>query len=253
MCWFLCYEGQMDRTFIVGDIHGDIDALETLMSRLPELDIGDTLVFLGDYLDRGPASAEVVEAIRVRIPEQVDAKVVALRGNHEDAWLQVIDEGWPGFVLPPNNGCRQCLRSFRPEIEPREENILLLTGSFFPADVVQWMRSLPYFYEDSQGIYVHAGLSRIDGRWPHPSEVENLRELLWIRSQDFFANYDGKTIVVGHTVTRTLPPDLDKFTPEDPDDMFWAGKGAYAIDTGAGKGGFLTALELPAGNVYESR
>ena len=243
----------MDRTFIVGDIHGDLDALNTLMSRLPTLDIGDTLVFLGDYIDRGPASAEVVESVRVVIPESVDAKVVPLRGNHEDAWLQVIDEGWPGFVLPPNNGCRACLRSFRPGIAPREENIQLLTGGFFPREVVAWMRELPFWYEDDLGIYIHAGLSRIDGRWPHPSEVKNPRELLWARSQDFFVNYVGKPIVVGHTVTRTLPPELDQFTPEDPDDLFWAGNSAYAIDTGAGKGGFLTALELPSGTVYESR
>ena len=243
----------MDRTFIVGDIHGDIDALNTLMSRLPMMDIGDTLVFLGDYLDRGPASAEVIESVRVVIPQSVDAKVIALRGNHEDAWLQVIDEGWPGFVLPPNNGCRACLRSFRPDIEQREENLQLLTGRFFPPEVVAWMRELPFWYEDDLGIYIHAGLSRIDGRWPHPSEVKNPRELLWVRSQDFFVNYIGKPIVVGHTVTRTLPPELDQFTPEDPDDLFWAGNSAYAIDTGAGKGGFLTALELPSGTVYESR
>ena len=243
----------MDRTFIIGDIHGDIIALNTLMSRLPELDIGDTVVFLGDYVDRGPDSAAVVEAVRVTIPESVDAKVVALRGNHEDSWLQVIKEGWPGFVLPPGNGCRACLRSFNPDVEPRDENLQLLTGSFFPKEVVDWMHGLPFFYEDRRGIYIHAGLSRIDGRWPHPSEVENPRELLWIRSQDFFLNYMGKPIVVGHTVTRTLPLDLSLFTPEDPDDMFWAGNCAYAIDTGAGKGGFLTALELPSGMVYESR
>ena len=243
----------MDRTFIIGDTHGDITALRTLMSRLPQLDTRDTIVFLGDYVDRGPDSAGVIEAVRNTIPASTLAKVVALRGNHEDAWLKVVDEGWPGFVLPPNNGCRACLRSFKPDVEPREENILLLTGSFFPADVVAWMRTLPFYYEDRRGIYIHAGLSKIDGRWPHPSEVENPRELLWIRSEDFFVNYMGKPIVVGHTVTRTLPPEMSLFTPGDPDDMFWAGNCAYAIDTGAGKGGFLTALELPSGTVYESR
>jgi len=93
-----------DRTFVIGDIHGDLQALNVLLSRLPPLDNKDTLVFLGDYIDRGPDSAGVVQAMRYRIPASTMAKVVTLRGNHEDAWLRVIDEGWPGFVLPPGNG-----------------------------------------------------------------------------------------------------------------------------------------------------
>ena len=242
-----------DRTFTIGDIHGDLKALTTLLTRLPTLDSSDTLVFLGDYLDRGPCSAEVVEMVRKTIPESTEAQVVCLRGNHEDAWLRVIDDGWPGFVLPPGNGCLECLRSFSPNLEPREEKIEMLTGSFFPEDVVAWMRSLPFYYEDPRGIYVHAGLPKVDGRWLHPSEVEDPQILLWMRSRDFFVNYTGKPVVVGHTVTNTIPPELSQYTPEDPEDLFWAGGSAYAIDTGAGKQGFLTALEMPSGQVYESR
>jgi len=138
-------------------------------------------------------------------------------------------------------------------LDTATETEQMFSGEFFPAGVVSWMRGLPHFYEDQNAIYVHAGLPKIDGRWPHPSEVEDKQVLLWIRSRDFFLNYSGKPIVVGHTVTRTLPPELSFYTPEDPDDMFWSGSCCYAIDTGAGKGGFLTALELPSGMVYESR
>jgi serine/threonine protein phosphatase 1 len=242
-----------DRTLIIGDIHGDTDALDALMARLPALDDRDTLVFLGDYLDRGPDSAGVVERVRRSIPARTPAKVVCLRGNHEDAWLKVLDEGWPGFVMPPSNGCGACLDSFAPETPEDERFAALLEGDFFPEDVVAWMRALPHWYEDRRGIYVHAGLPKVGERWLHPSEVEDKQVMLWVRKREFFLDYVGKPVVVGHTVTSTLPPELSAYTPEDPDDLFWAGNCVYAIDTGAGKGGFLTALELPSGAVYESR
>jgi serine/threonine protein phosphatase 1 len=59
-------------------------------------------------------------------------------------------------------------------------------------------------------------------------------------------------VVCGHTSTDHLPPELSSFTPEDPLDM-WAGEAVLVIDTGCGKGGFLTAVELPSVKVYESR
>jgi serine/threonine protein phosphatase 1 len=119
------------------------------------------------------------------------------------------------------------------------------------------MGSLPFFYEDEHGIYVHAGLvreggSQTEGRWLHPSEVTPKEILLWVRTMDFFHNYRGKRVVCGHTSTDNLPPELSSFTPEDPLDM-WAHENVLAIDTGCGKGGFLTAVELPRLVVYESR
>jgi serine/threonine protein phosphatase 1 len=76
--------------------------------------------------------------------------------------------------------------------------------------------------------------------------------LLWLRTAEFFRSYRGKRIVVGHTTTDCLPPELSTYTPEDPTDM-WVSESVLAIDTGCGKGGFLTAVELPAMKVYESR
>src|SRR5687768_18569203 len=70
--------------------------------------------------------------------------------------------------------------------------------------------------------------------------------------RDFFANYRGKLVVFGHTTTRTLPNELSTHTPEDPTDL-WAGPSCIGLDTACGKGGFLTAFELPARLVYESR
>jgi serine/threonine protein phosphatase 1 len=246
------------RTFAIGDIHGETNHLFKVLSCLPTLTEDDTLVFLGDYVDRGPASAQVVDYIR-KLPKTLKCKVVALRGNHEDAWLRVIDRGWSAFVSPPSNGCLAAMRSYTggppaadDESPADNEREMLETGKFFPAEVVEWFRSLPFWYEDEHAIYVHAGLPRSQDGFLHPSEVAEPLALLWMRDEHFFRNYRGKLVVFGHTRTEYLPPELSGYTPEDPSDL-WAGESVCGIDTGCGNGGFLTALELPALNVYESR
>ena len=246
------------RTFAIGDIHGDLAALTTLFTRLPELTADDTVVFLGDYIDRGPDSAGVVAWIR-KLTETSNAKIVCLRGNHEDAWIQVAEEGWDEFVFPRGNGCLECYRSFKNlpypeenELPTDEEFRSMFAADFFPPDVIEWMKSLPYFYEDEHAIYVHAGIKREGGEFVHPSAVEPKRALLWLRDRDFFENYRGKLVVFGHTTTRTMPQDLSSYTPDDPTDLF-AGVACVGLDTAAGKGGFLTAFELPDQRVYESR
>ncbi len=247
------------RTFAIGDIHGDTAQLFKLMSCFPKLTAEDTLVFVGDYVDRGPNSKGAVEFVRA-LPSETPAKVVALRGNHEDAWLRVVDSRWDAFVMPPGNGCLAALRSYAGGDHPADDETpradeleALRAGSFFPDDVIEWFRTLPYWYEDDHALYVHAGLPRNPtGGFYHPSELESPLVLLWVRDMDFFQNYRGKKVVFGHTRTEFLPAELDGCTPEDPKDI-WAGADTIAIDTGCGNGGFLTAIELPAMNVYESR
>ncbi len=242
------------RTFATGDIHGDLQALLRIEEQLPELDEGDTLVFLGDYVNRGPRSAQVIEHLR-SLPQRTPAKVVTLRGNHEDAWLRVIDQGWNEFVLPSPHGCREAMESYVGELgvvlsKPLEQ--VLIRGAFWPLDVVEWMRRLPYYYEDEHAIYVHAGLARGESGFLHPADTDKKVALLWHRDQDFFRNYRGKRVVFGHTGTEYLPEELSSYTPDDPSDM-WAGPCTIGLDTGCGKGGFLTTLEMPIMTVYESR
>jgi serine/threonine protein phosphatase 1 len=246
------------RTFAVGDIHGETTHLFKVLACLPKLTKEDTLVFLGDYVDRGPASAQVVDYIR-KLSSTLEAKVVTLRGNHEDAWLRVIDRGWNAFVAPPGNGCLAAMRSYtggppagEDELAVGQEKDLLESGKFFPPEVVEWFRSLPFWYEDEHAIYVHAGLPRAEDGFLHPSQVAEPLALLWMRDEHFFRNYRGKLVVFGHTRTEYLPPELSGYTPEDPSDL-WAGENVVGIDTGCGNGGFLTVLELPTLNVYESR
>ena len=96
---------ERSRLYVIGDIHGRSDLLDTMVAEierdLHENPTADGLtVTLGDYVDRGPQSREVVKYVRC-FHEQTPARVVALRGNHEDAWLRVIEKGWDEFVLPP--------------------------------------------------------------------------------------------------------------------------------------------------------
>jgi serine/threonine protein phosphatase 1 len=246
------------RTIAVGDVHGERAHLDAVLAKLPALDAGDTLVFLGDYVDRGPNSKQVVERL-MTLPTQTPAKVVCLRGNHEDAWLRVRREGWDEFVFPPAHGCLALLRSFTGGPVPADgekptngEMALLASGDFLPADVVAWMEALPFWHEDEHGIYVHAGLPRGPKGFLHPRDVAVPTMLAWVRTKDFALHYRGKNVFFGHTPTDLLPQDVSLHTPEDATDMFET-EDTFGLDTGCGKGGFLTAIELPAMRVYESR
>ena len=248
------------RTFAIGDIHGDLAALEKLFSRLPALTADDTVVFLGDYIDRGPNSAGVVAWVR-DFATRTPAKVICLRGNHEDAWLQVLDEGWPEFVMPRGNGCLECFRSFQGLAVPAEDEIptydeyeAMFDGRFFPADVVEWMKTLPFFYEDEHAIYVHAGLDGKHSEWKSPTDSRPAA-LLWTRNSDLWHTYQGKRLVFGHTPTMILPNDHLNWLQQifDDDKDVWFRDNLIGIDTACGKGGFLSAVELPRRKVYESR
>ena len=184
------------RTFAIGDIHGETQHLQRIMSRLPELTSDDTLVFLGDYIDRGHESKQVVQYL-MKLPSQTKAQVVCLRGNHEDAWLRVCSIGWNEFLLPSGNGCLATYRSFTggapPQADemPRQHELMeMATGACIPDEVLHWMQALPFWYEDEHAIYVHAGLPRGDGNgagFLHPTDVKDPLILLWIRTQDFSA------------------------------------------------------------------
>jgi serine/threonine protein phosphatase 1 len=246
------------RTFAIGDIHGGYDELAALLRKLPALSADDTIVLLGDYVDRGKDSAKVLRLIRERLPLRIKSRIVALRGNHEDGWIRVVRDKWDSFVYPRANGCLATLRSFEgrphhPEDCATEAELgRMRDGSFFPPGTIEWMESLPYWYEDEHAIFVHAGLVEQDGAFVHPMLTQNKALLLWVRTMKFYSEYRGKRVVCGHTPTEHLPPEMSSYTPDDPTDA-WVGECVTVIDTGCGRGGFLTALELPSMQIYESR
>ena len=246
----------MRRTFAIGDIHGEPTHLERLLGRLPTMTADDTVVFLGDYLDRGPDSRRVIEMV-VALPSQIPAKVFSLMGNHEEAWLRSLKSPEPGFLLRPDNGCFQALQSLADcgqASDLEQAGMLLQPTKWFPAWIHQWMESLPLYYEDEHAIYVHAGLDGEGEVWLHPKDGRP-RNLLWCREPDFFRGYKGKRLCFGHTITSELPVDhLSWFGKilDDPSDVWFRGD-LVGLDTACGKGGYLSAIELPSAKVYASR
>jgi serine/threonine protein phosphatase 1 len=246
----------MNRTFAIGDIHGDLEHLERLLAKLPELDAEDSVVFLGDYIDRGPKSKEVVERVEA-FRSAFDGKCVTLRGNHEDAWLASLEDPNPAFLIQKHNGCWETMGNFvdTSGMTDSEKAVKLLEPtSWFPEWLHEWMRRLPVWHEDKHAIYVHAGLEGEGTTWLTP-QLSKAHNVMWMREPDFYLGYKGKTLVFGHTVTSELPLDhLTWFQKafDDKGDVWFRGN-LIGIDTGCGKGGFLSAIELPSKKVYESR
>jgi serine/threonine protein phosphatase 1 len=131
---------------------------------------------------------------------------------------------------------------------------MLKVHEWLPAEVYEWMKALPLWYEDEWAIYVHAGLEGEGKVWFHPEKSDEM-SLLWMREPDFWTGYTGKHIVFGHTVTSYLPCDHLNFMESLLDDKYdvWFRNDLIGIDTGCGKGGFLSAVELPGLKVFESR
>lgn len=247
-----------NRTYAVGDIHGDIVALQTVLARLPSLDRFDTIVFMGDYVDRGPRSAQVIEFIRHELPTRTEADIIRLMGNHEEAWLRIIDGKPAHFVVKATNGCLATLRSFQDlpvtNGDPTSEDFeLMVGGAFLPPDVVQWMRKLRRWYEDEHAIYVHAGLRMEGDRWLHPRESADHPRFLWDRPKEFYRSYQGKPVVVGHTPRKYIDGIRQELAEDAESDGLGGNDCVHMIDTGSGQGGYLSILELPALRVYDSR
>lgn len=244
------------RTIAIGDIHGDLGHLHALWSKLPVLAIGDTVVFLGDYVDRGPDSRGVIEFVR-KLHGETSARVVALMGNHEQMLIDAYDGVEPDGLLPPSNGVMATYLSFTGE--EREGSAaqlerMLKIREWLPTEIYEWMKGLTRWYEDEYAIYVHAGLEGEGAVWLHPEKSDEM-SLLWMREPDFWTQYTGKRIVFGHTATSYLPCDHLNFVENIFDDKrdVWFRNDLIGIDTGCGKGGFLSAIELPGLKVYESR
>jgi serine/threonine protein phosphatase 1 len=168
--------------YAIGDIHGQYElmqlALAEIETRQPS---GALVIFLGDYIDRGPQSKEVIEALMAGPRRECD-KWVCLTGNHEDMMLQAhADKSkWMWWV---RNGGETALQSF---------------GGELPHNVCDWCAALPIFHETEHHFFVHAGV------WPGRDMADQRAEdMLWIR--DRFLDYEGdfgKHVVHGHTPNR---------------------------------------------------
>ena len=183
------------RSYVIGDIHGCLDEMVRLIESLP-LEPSDRLVFLGDYVDRGPDSKEVVSYL-IELQSRAEQELIFLKGNHEDMFLSYL--GLPGkygdmFLF---NGGGSTLASYgvSPTGGSREGLLALI-----PQSHLEFFLGLKTYYLMEPFLCVHAG---IHPRKPLNQQVEE--ELLWIRDEFIFNRHVlPYTIVFGHTPQREV-------------------------------------------------
>jgi serine/threonine protein phosphatase 1 len=219
------------RAYAVGDIHGCLDLLERLLEHI-ESDIADnprvtsSIVFLGDIVDRGPHSAEVVE--RLRTYSNPRASTHFIMGNHEEVMLRVIDgekdvlSSWLRF------GGAETLKSYG--VNPREivkmsdEERAATLKNAIPRSHREFLSTFADSISFGDYVFVHAGIR------PGVDLAEQSQsDLRWIRDPFLEDPTDhGFVVVHGHTITNSVD-----VTPN-----------RIGIDTGAFCTGVLTALAI---------
>lgn len=174
----------MPQTFVVPDLHGQLDLLDGALTEIQSLATGGTVVFIGDYVDRGPHSRQVIERLMAGPPG--GWRWVCLKGNHEHAMTKALMEHRPVFWL--ENGGGQTLLSYGHAREGR------LDYSVVPAAHIDWMRALPLYHQDAHRLYVHAGFDR--SRTLDQQKPSTL--LSHEYAPDDPGGFDGRHVVHGH-------------------------------------------------------
>ncbi len=185
--------------YAVGDIHGRFDLTQSLLEKIwSDAPSGqNVLIFLGDYVDRGPASKEVVDyLIKLHRPGW---EIVKLAGNHEFSLLEFLKspEIYPawrtygGAETLMSYGVKPPMFSDANEIGRAHEEFV----TKFPHEHYVFLSSLPYTYEVGGYFFVHAGV-----RPGIPLNKQAAEDLLWIRDEFLISDQSfGKVIVHGHT------------------------------------------------------
>jgi serine/threonine protein phosphatase 1 len=209
----------MEKILAIGDIHGCLDKLISLMGIIDMDPKKDTLVFIGDYIDRGPQSKEVVDYLIDLARRQT--RVIFLKGNHEQM-LELYLSGTDRLSFLANGGYAT-LSSYSKDSSAAEANPI-------PSVHLEFFDNLRLFYETEQYIFVHAGLKP-----DKPLEEQDEWDMLWIRDEFIYSDfYFGKRVIFGHTPF--------------PKPLVFDNK--IGIDTGAVYGNKLTCIELPAMKFY---
>jgi serine/threonine protein phosphatase 1 len=222
--------------YAVGDIHGERKLLEELIGKLP-LRRGDRLVFLGDYVDRGPDSRGVVDFL-VELSRKYSC--VFLCGNHESMFLDFLgwerDEYFAGDAFLANGGDRT-LASYdyfdQKNPEPTSFELPETHRSFF--------KNLKLYHREGDYLFIHAGLGRKmlkESDLTYALRQADSDDLLWDRSTIESPHDLGVTIVYGHT-------------PSNDFKVRWNPPFSIGIDTGAVYGASLTAIRLPDESLFQ--
>lgn len=190
------------RIYAIGDVHGCLDLLKGVWERIDQdlkvHPVDEAVeIFLGDYIDRGPDSCGVIEALSSPAPD--GRRRVCLRGNHEQMLLSFLDN--PAYLeMWRPNGALETLVSYGVDAR-RLRNIdeaAEVAAEFLakaPASHVAFLRSLPFYVDMSPYFFVHAGIR------PGIAPTEQREEdMLWIRDAFLRSDMDfGRILVHGHT------------------------------------------------------
>ncbi|BAZ46275.1 bis(5'nucleosyl)-tetraphosphatase, ApaH [Chondrocystis sp. NIES-4102] len=211
------------RRIVIGDVHGHYDTLMTLLDTISPT-TQDKIYFLGDLIDRGPKSAQVVDFV-------MRNQYQCLRGNHEEMLLDVVGNGEVSIELYQGwlySGGHATVASYDSKI---------------PQEHIDWIKNLPLYLDLGDFWLVHAGVN------PNmPIDEQGAEQFCWIR-EDFHSSnqafFKDKLIITGHTITFTLPG-------VQPGQIA-AGKGWLGIETGAyhHNSGWMTAIDLNHHKVYQ--
>jgi len=215
------------RLLIMGDVHGQYEKMHRVLLECSYKAGEDRLILLGDYVDRGPESCEVVQEVM----KLVRNGAIAIYGNHEDLMVRALTGGLSGKRKSLDveqwyaNGGEITLSSYKTESRLLQEHL-----AFFA--------TLPYWYEQEGFLFVHAGI-----RPDISIDKQALQDLIWIR-EEYILGYKGRQpIVSGHTPTQYLKryelfPDI-----EDASKPVIRNR-KYFLDTGVAWGGPLTVMDL---------
>lgn len=204
----------MSRLFAIGDIHGYLKPLEILIEKInPQRD--DTLIFLGDLIDRGEDSKGVIDLI---INLQSQCAVKCIQGNHEEMCLRSLydPEIRASWLY---HGGSDMLQSFG--LSPNKVGL-----SQLPEKYIHFMREMLPYVETADYIFTHATpLEHL------PMAQQQSQGLRWERPswQEAYQHISGKPVVCGHTAQPSGEP--------------WVEKGLIIIDTQVGDQ-WLTALDM---------
>jgi len=225
---------------MISDIHGCLDQFEMLLAKLGYTSGRDRLILLGDYVDRGPKSKEVVE----RVMELVEKDgATALRGNHDQRLVDLI-RGNDAAVRVKflEHGGRQTIGSYcgfgtealsEEALTDAVENIRARYGTH-----IDFLASLPLYYEDEHHVCVHAGLNPRYADWKKQPE----HDFMYIKKEFYLAKTkDARKVVFGHTRAAEIHG-----KPE-----IWFQKDKIGIDGGCAYGYQLNGLIFEDG-AYET-
>ncbi|EJC76761.1 diadenosine tetraphosphatase [Rhizobium leguminosarum bv. trifolii WSM2012] len=209
----------MRYTFAIGDIHGCVDPLNRMIDQIEAYASEGTVVFLGDYVDRGPDSKSVLD--RIIAGPWGQWSWICLKGNHEDMMAAAYADS-DNRVQWLGNGGLETEISY---------------GGRVPHEHLRWAADRPLLHVDQHRIFVHAGVDPA-----FPLEQQSAGDLLWIRFPPGLSeDYWGKHLVHGHTPSLSNPVTTGNRTNIDSACVF-GGKLSCAVfddDVAGGPIGFI--------------